>query len=134
MTVVTFDDILKIADWSTTRSSGPGGQHVNKTNSAVILKIDILALPLPIDTLNRIMKKLNHRIIQETYISVRSESERDQRTNKSKAVEVLLKLLNDALYIQPKRIKTKPTRSSVQKRLNSKNQKSQIKKMRQEKF
>lgn len=126
--------ILEAVEFSVTRSSGAGGQHVNKTNSAVIAKLDLLALRVSDEQKSLLFKNLNHRLIQGHFISVRSEEQRDQKSNKDTAIKNLLALLERALFVPKKRLDTKPTRSSVRKRLDSKTKKSSIKKMRSEKF
>lgn len=130
----TFDDIVGCIEWSVTRSSGPGGQHVNKTNSAVVCKLDLDLLVISEDVRYLLFKNLENRIIQEHYISVRSESQRDQKQNKDQAIKIILQLLQKALFVPKKRINTKPTRSSVRKRLDEKTNKSAIKKLRREKI
>lgn len=132
--IFTFESIINCIEWSVTRSSGPGGQHVNKTNSAVVCKLDLELLEVPEDVRYLLYKNLENRIIQEHYISVRSESQRDQKQNKDQAIKIILQLLQKALFIPKKRIKTKPTRSSVRKRLDEKTNKSAIKKLRTEKI
>ena len=118
-----------------TRSSGAGGQHVNKTNSAVQLRFSISAsLVLNDNQKERIRKKLAHRLIQGDEILVRSEEERDQKRNKETAYENLNRLIASALFEPKKRIATKPKRSSIQKRLTSKKSRGEIKKNRSEKI
>ena len=134
MAKIAIQTLLDALEYSVTRASGPGGQHVNKTNSAVVAKLDLLALKIPDSSKSLIFKNLAHKIIQGQFIYVRCENERDQKSNKDQALENLSILLEKALYVPKKRVKTKPTYSSVQKRLTSKTKKSAIKKMRGEKF
>lgn len=116
---------------SVTRSSGAGGQHVNKTNSAVQLRFSINnSLVLTPEQKSLILKKLSHRLVQGDEILVRIEDERDQKSNKEKAFEVMNGLIVNALRVPKKRVATKPKKSSVQKRLNSKKIRSEIKKNR----
>lgn len=134
MAQISLETIIDAVEFSVTRSSGAGGQHVNKTNSAVIAKLNILLLKIPDSQKSLIFKNLAHRLVQGQFITVRSEEQRDQKSNKDTALENLSLLLEKALYVPKKRVKTKPTKSSVRRRLDSKTKKSDIKKMRTEKF
>lgn len=116
---------------SVTRSSGAGGQHVNRTNSAVQLRFSIpQSLVLTDEQKNRIFHKLAHRIVGDGELLVRMENERDQKMNKEAAYRLLNQLIAQALVIPKKRIATAPTRSSVRKRLGEKKHRSEIKKNR----
>ncbi len=118
-----------------TRSSGAGGQHVNKTNSAVQLRFSISAsLVLSAVQKEKILRRLAHKLVQGDEILVRSEEERDQKRNKETAFENLNKLIASALIEPKKRVATKPKRSSVQKRLTTKKNRGEIKKNRSEKI
>lgn len=134
MAQISLETILDAVEFSVTRSSGAGGQHVNKTNSAVIAKLNILLLKIPDWQKSLLFKNLAYRLVQGQFITVRSEEQRDQKSNKDTAIENLAQLLERALYVPKKRVKTKPTKSSVRQRLESKTKKSVIKKMRTEKF
>lgn len=134
MPQISEETILDAVEFSVTRSSGAGGQHVNKTNSAVIANLDLLKLKVADDKKSLLFKNLAYRLVQGHIISVRCEEQRDQKSNKDQAVEKLSELLERALYVPKKRVKTKPTKSSVRKRLDSKSKASEIKKMRREKF
>ncbi len=120
---------------SVTRSSGAGGQHVNKTNSAVQIRFSISrSLVLSDFQKERIYSKLSNRLVQGDEILVRSEEERDQKRNKETAYENLNRIINSALIVPKKRIATKPKRSSVHNRLNEKKSRGEIKKSRSEKI
>ena len=134
MAQIALETILEAVEFSVTRSSGAGGQHVNKTNSAVIASLDLLKLKIADDKKSLLFKNLAHRLAQGNILSVRCEDQRDQKSNKDKAIDNLASILEKALYVPKKRVKTKPTKSSVKRRLESKSQKSEIKKLRREKF
>lgn len=134
MAQIAVETILEAVEFSVTRSSGAGGQHVNKTNSAVIAKLNLLLLKVPDQQKSLLFKNLAYRLVQGQFLIVRCEDQRDQKSNKDKAIENMSELLEKALYIPKKRLKTKPTKSSIKKRLESKTKKSEIKKMRREKF
>lgn len=116
---------------SVTRSSGAGGQHVNRTNSAVQLRFSISqSLILTDAQKDRLMRKLAHRLVQGDQILIRSEEERDQKRNKEKAYENLNRIIENALKEPKKRVATKPKKSSVRKRLESKKIHGELKKTR----
>jgi ribosome-associated protein len=126
---------LNEVEFAVTRSSGAGGQHVNKTNSAVQLRFSISAsLVLTEQQKERILKKLAYRLVQDNEILIRNEDQRDQKSNKDKAYEQLNNMINIALIVPKKRIATKPKRSSIQKRLTGKKNRGEIKKNRSEKI
>lgn len=122
-------------EWQATRSSGAGGQHVNRTNSAVQLRFSISAsLVLTEEQKEKLRRRLAHRLVQGDEILVRIEDERDQKSNKDRAYRILCEMIGKALIDPKKRIATKPKRSSVKKRLESKRIHSDLKKSRGEKF
>lgn len=123
------------AEIKSTRSSGPGGQHVNKTASAIQVKFSILTTPFFSDEQKqKILQRLSHRLVQDEFLMMRSEEERDQNSNKKKAVEKLADMILNALKDPKKRFKTKIPYSAKIKRKEFKQRNSAIKKTRQEKF
>ncbi len=122
-------------EWQATRSSGAGGQHVNRTNSAVQLRFSISnSLVLSDIQKEKLKHRLSHRLIQDDEIMIRIEDERDQKSNKDRAYKLLLEMIAKALIDPKKRVATKPKRSSIYKRLESKKIRSEIKKGRREKY
>lgn len=120
---------------TTARSSGPGGQNVNKTNSAIQIKFDIQnSQHLKVSEKAVLIQKLSSKLTKYFELIIRSEESRDQLQNKTMAKEKLRVLIMESLKVPKKRLKTKPKRSAVEKRLVSKNKRGEIKKMRQEKF
>ncbi len=116
---------------SVTRSSGAGGQHVNKTNSAVQIRFCISTSLVLTDTQKQlILKKLAHKLIKDDEIMVRVEEERDQKRNKERAYFLLNHMITQALIVPKKRFATKPTRNSVKRRLTEKTKRSEVKKNR----
>lgn len=121
-------------EWTATRSSGAGGQHVNKTNSAVQLRFSIGNSTLSDLQKSKLLVRLKTRLIQEDEILIRIEDQRDQKSNKDRAYDLLNKMINLALIDPKKRIATKPKKSAVRKRLNDKKRNSEIKKGRREQY
>lgn len=121
-------------EYLSTRSQGAGGQHVNKTNSCIQLRFSISNSSFPTEMKNKFLNKLKHRISQDDVIQIRVETERDQKSNKDTAYKKLIEMLSIALIEPKKRKKTKPTKSSVHKRLDSKTKRSEIKKSRSGKW
>lgn len=118
-----------------TRSRGAGGQHVNRTESAVILRWNLLETrAFSAIEKDRLIYKLSSQLTKEGELLVRAEVHRDQDSNRKEAVRKFEEILEKALFVPKKRIKTKPTKSSQRKRLDSKKKDSQKKRMRSEKW
>ncbi|HOP58658.1 MAG TPA: alternative ribosome rescue aminoacyl-tRNA hydrolase ArfB [Bacteroidales bacterium] len=117
--------------FSASRSGGPGGQNINKVNTKVELRFNILKSPSLSDTeKDHILKKLVTRINNEGVLIITARSERTQLMNKKKAEDKFYKLIAKALTIYPERKSTTPTKSSKIKRVEGKKLHGQIKKLR----
>ena len=104
-----------------TRSSGPGGQNVNKVNTRVELRFSIInSTVFSDDEKARISLKLKNRINSEGELILTSQTARTQLDNKEKVVEKFYQLIEKALTIQKKRLKSTPSAASRLKRLESK--------------
>ena len=118
--------------FSASRSSGPGGQNVNKVNTKVELRFSIPDSQLFSEKeKNLLFRKLKNRINTEGELVLVSESERSQLRNRTKVTTLFFELIEKALKPAKKRIKTKPTASSRLKRLEGKKQLSKKKQSRQ---
>jgi ribosome-associated protein len=114
-----------------TRSRGPGGQHVNKTNSAAILHWHLESSNVFSEDHKKILtEKLANYINSEGFILIRCDQFRDQAQNKKGCLNKFQELVKAALHRPKKRIKTKPSRSSVRRRVESKKFKGETKKLR----
>jgi len=115
-------------EFSTSRSSGPGGQNVNKVNSKVELRFKIIASALlSDDEKNLLMDKLKNRINSEGDLIIVSQEERSQLKNKENAIRKFYQLIQKTL-IPPKRRKpTEPTLASRHRRLEEKKRLSEKK-------
>lgn len=123
------------AEIKSTRSSGPGGQHVNKTASAIQVKFSIIQSTFfSEEQKQKLLARLSHRLVQDEFLMMRSEEERDQNSNKKKAVQKLADVILNALKDPKKRVKTKIPFGAKIKRKESKQRNSEIKKSRHEKI
>ena len=121
--------------FSASRSSGPGGQHVNKVSTRMELRFDVPAsLLLQEGEKNVIMSKLASRITKEGILLLVSQTERSQYDNKTKVIEKFYRLLEKALTPVKKRKPTRPTAASKAKRLEVKHIKSEKKVLRKTTF
>ena len=117
-------------DWTSTRSTGAGGQHVNRTNSAVQMRYSISGSSLSPIQKDKVLKRLKHKLVQEDEILIRIEDQRDQKSNKERAYKILCELVAAALVDPKKRIATKPKKSAIRNRLQEKKKHGEVKKNR----
>lgn len=128
---VNIPDLSSEFQFLTSRSSGPGGQNVNKVNSKVELRFDIQNSSLLTDDQKEILlAKLSTKITSEGILSVVSQRDRSQLSNKEDAIEKFYLLISKALKPVKRRKNTRPTKSSVERRLTIKRMKSEIKQNR----
>jgi ribosome-associated protein len=118
-------------EWKFIRSSGPGGQNVNKVSSAVQLRF---LLPqnttLPVAARNRLRRLAGQRLIDDGSILIVARSERSQDQNRREALARLSDLIQSAL-VEPKiRKKTRPTRASKERRIDAKKRRGSTKQQR----
>ena len=110
------------------RSSGPGGQNVNKVSSKAILHFDVLTSPsLPPDVRQRFLERYKGRITNAGEIVIHSEEFRDQPRNIQACYDKLRDMVLTVLRPPKKRRATKPTRGSKVRRLKEKKSRSQVK-------
>jgi len=117
------------------RSSGPGGQNVNKVSTRVTLLLDIGNCPALTEAQKtRIGSRLKTRISKDGVLRVISQRHRTQAANKNAATTKLIELLADALETKPHRRKTKTPAYAVRRRLEEKKRRSTLKKQRLKRF
>ena len=129
---VILPDLSAEFQFATSRSSGPGGQNVNKVNSKVELRFDIAHSEiLTTEQKEILLQKLTSKITSDGILSVVSQRDRSQLANKEDVISKFYALLARALKPQKPTNKTKPSKRSVEKRLTSKRIKAEIKQSRQ---
>lgn len=122
---------LKELLFSASRSSGPGGQNVNKVSSRIELRFKLSESAfLTDDEKKRLLEKLKNRINSDGELIIVCQTERSQLRNKEKALERFYNLLEKSLELKPPRIPTKPSKASKIERLDSKMKRSGLKKTR----
>lgn len=130
-----INDSILIEDWelteSFTRSSGPGGQHVNKTSSAVELRFEAARSPNLTPAIKSRLKRLaGRRWTKDGAVVVTAEAHRSQLMNRELAQEKLIVLVREALKVPKRRVQTKPTLGSKRRRLDGKTRRGEVKKLR----
>lgn len=116
------------------RSSGPGGQNVNKVNTKIELRFNIIDSGVFSGGEKALLiEKLGKKLNRSGELIIRSQSQRTQSGNRNRAVEKLLMILAESLTEDPERIKTSPTRQSVTRRLDEKRRHAGIKRIRSKK-
>ena len=132
---LTITDEILIEDWelseSFTRSSGPGGQNVNKVSTAVELRFEAARSPsLPGPVKSRLRRLAGRRWTKEGALVIFCEETRSQARNREIARERLVELIRRALVAPKRRVATKPTRGSKERRLKAKKVRGDVKKLR----
>jgi len=108
------------------RSSGPGGQHANKTETRVEARFDVEASSALTDTQKRRVIAKAGPVLRAT-----SQDERSQLRNRELAVERLVERLREALYVERRRVATKPSAAARARQREQKERRSQVKRLRQ---
>lgn len=136
--MLTIDGKLSIPldefDLSFARSSGPGGQNVNKVNSKAVLFWTIGTSPsVPPGVKQRFLARYGKRLTTEGVLVISCDEHRDQRRNVDGCLEKVAAMLREVLVPPKPRKATKPSRGSVERRLSGKKTQSDKKKMRRSK-
>ena len=116
------------------RSSGPGGQNVNKVATAVQLRFDVGKSSLPENAKRRLLLLAGQRVTTEGKLLIEAKRFRTQEQNRADAIHRFVELLRKALIPPKPRKKTKPTAAAKEKRIKTKKRKGEIKRMRKKPF
>ena len=117
-------------DFTAIRASGSGGQKVNKVSAAIHLRFDIESSSLPAFYKERLLELKDKRITKDGSIVIKAQQHRSQEQNREESLERLVELIKSVNVTQKRRIATKPTKGSQKRRLTSKKQHAQKKKLR----
>jgi ribosome-associated protein len=116
------------------RSSGPGGQNVNKVATSAQLRFDARRIALPADAAARLERLAGQRMTKDGVIVIQAQRFRTQERNRADAIDRLVELLREAMVRPTPRRPTRPTLGSKQRRLEGKKRRGDVKAKRGNRF
>ncbi len=122
------ENLIKELSFKAIRSSGAGGQHVNKVSSKVELTFDMVnSKELSDEEKTRLLKNIASKLTKDHVLILQCDESRSQHRNKEIVIDRFVEIIKKALIIPKKRKKTKPSKGAIQKRLTSKKKHSEKK-------
>ena len=109
------------------RAQGAGGQNVNKVSNAVHLRFDIAASSMPEEMRERLLKLNDQRISKDGVVIIKAQEFRSLEKNRGEAMQRLQEMIDSVAAVPKKRRPTKPTKSSIKRRLESKARRAEVK-------